>query len=113
MGLGWCRRIEGTDDYVTTVDIIYRGERIRAGFRFNISVPWCLTWLQSRHDPELLRMAAWHDYWLARGVDAAIAASNARIIARIDGASAQKSWRVFFSMLVWTAFDDHGRCYGE
>lgn len=102
---GW-RRIRGTDDYVTTVTHILDGDVIEPGFRFNISVPWILRFLQSRHDPQLLRMSMWHDFWLQQGVDAAVAAARARLIAREDGASAQKAWRVYFAMLIWTAFDD-------
>jgi hypothetical protein len=69
--------------------------------------------LQSRHDPELLRASAFHDYWLSLDVDRAVAAARTRIIARVDGASAQKSWRVFFAVLFWTAFDGDTQDYSS
>lgn len=111
--MDWCQRIPGTDDYMVTRPMKWRQWTLHVGFIFNISVPWWLTWAQSRHDPEVLRASAFHDFLLGLDVDPAIAASHARIIMRIDGASAQKSWRVFFAMLIWTAFDDENRSYSE
>jgi hypothetical protein len=109
--LDWCQRIEGTDNYIVTRPTRWRQWTLEVGFIFNISVPWWLKWLQSRHDPELLRGSAIHDFLLKLGVDPAIAAAHARIIMRVDGASAQKSWRTFFAMLFWTAFDDENVVY--
>jgi hypothetical protein len=102
---GWYERLPGTDDYDLVRAIAYEGEWIFPPHRFNLSVPKWLRWIQSAHDPRMLRAAAWHDHWLRQGMDRATAAAKARLIMREDGVSAQRAWMAFFGMLIWTAFE--------
>ena len=57
----WYARLGDTKNYVVVEAQCYRGTELPVGHTFNLSVPWWLTWLQSRHDDKLLPMAAWHD----------------------------------------------------
>jgi hypothetical protein len=107
LDVSWSERIPGTDDY-RTVKPIDRGRLwIDTGFRFNVSVPWWLTWAQSRHDPRFRRASAIHDYRVhVECSDSATAAAELRLILREDGVSAQRAWFAYFGVLFFTAFDD-------
>lgn len=101
----WYRRIKGSHKYEVTEEQFYAGMLMPVGHVFDLSVPSWLTWLQSRHDPKLLRMAAWHDLWLKQGMDRGVAAAEARLIARADGIEAWYSHVLHWAMLIWTAYD--------
>ena len=105
LDLSWCERIGSTDRYVVVEEQYHKGTIMPVGHEFELSVPWCLTWIQSRHGPKLRRMAAWHDLWLARGVDRTVAAAEARLIAREDGVEAWYTHVLFWAMTLWTAYD--------
>lgn len=110
LDVSWSERIPDTDDY-RTVKPINRGRLwIEPGFRFNVSVPWWLTWVQSRHDPRFRRASAIHDYRLRNSeADRATAAAEFRLILRDDGVSAQRAWLAYFGVLFWTAFNDNDK----
>ena len=102
----WCKRIGKTTAYVTTETLWYKGSSMPAGHVFDLSVPWALRWIVSPHNPKLLRMAAWHDWWLKNlKYDRGVAAAEARLIARADGVEAWYSHVLHLAMLIWTAYD--------
>lgn len=85
---------------------------IPTGFEFDISVPRCLRWFLSPHDPVWLVAAAGHDILLIQGQDRPFAAAEMRRMgeARIrrairDGKIKRdrRAWIIFFAVLIWTS----------
>lgn len=76
-----CKRISKID-YITLEEICwdvgFKGNKnkeiVPIDFPFNVSIPWYLLWLFSRHNPRYFRAAAVHDYLLKIGYDRVSAA---------------------------------------
>lgn len=49
--------------------------RVPVGFAFDVSIPRCLRWIWSPHNPQYLKAAALHDYALIDGWDRVSAAA--------------------------------------
>ncbi|MEL8055062.1 MAG: DUF1353 domain-containing protein [Pseudomonadota bacterium] len=107
-------RFELMDDqvYQLTMTLVWDVGKKRSGWivrgqpgeQFDLSVPWWLTWLQSRHDRKMLPAAWLHDRLLKDGFDRTFAAGEFRRACRARGVSAQRAWCAWLGVLIWTAF---------
>lgn len=99
----------GGIDYVNTAPVEWeRGEkgsghwfRIKAGTRFQVSVPWWLQWLVDPHDPRFLKAALLHDEMLKRGVDRVRAAAEFNLALKADGVERAERLRMFLAVAVY------------
>lgn len=88
-------------------DVLWKGSpflplTIPAGYKFNFSSPWILSWLISRHNRRWLPAAAVHDRLLELGADRSGAAAEFRRAIEARGTSSWVSWPMFLAVWFWT-----------
>lgn len=74
---------------------------IEKGYRFNLSVPWFLSWILSRHDKRVLLAAAVHDKLTDLNYDIAFSSSEFRRAAIARGYWNVGAWGLFIATFVF------------